>query len=126
MSSSDDQSGKPSPGVAKEDVVLIHGVTEEGDLRVLRKRDDRLEFGAVRPLKEGVPIVGEVVRLTPRPGFPLLCDVETAFTVPVPTPVDDVASLPTRRKGPAQVASDQYRRNWDVIWKRSGKEDLSN
>ena len=30
------------------DVALIHGVTDEGDLRVVRQREDRLEFGADR------------------------------------------------------------------------------
>ncbi len=60
------------------DIALIHGKTADGDLRIIRKRDDQLELGMVRPLKQGTPITGEVVSLTPRPEFPLLCDVKVA------------------------------------------------
>jgi hypothetical protein len=118
-----DDAAKPSP----EDVALIHGVTPEGDLHILRKREDRLEFGAVRALREGVPITGEVVKLTPRKEFPLLCDVETALTVPSPKAAEAPPRAETPRKGPAQVATDEYRRNWDVIWSRpANKRDLQN
>jgi hypothetical protein len=108
------------------DVALIHGVTEEGDLRVVRQREDRLEFGAVRPLREGVPITGEVVRLTPRKEFPLLCDVKTEFKPAEPT--RDVAEpSAVQHKGPARVASKSYRNNWDLIWSRpSSSDDLAN
>lgn len=104
------------------DVALIHGVTDEGDLRVLRKRADRLEFGAVRPLREGMPITGEVVRLTPRKEFPLLCDVKTEFQPSEPKrDVAEPSSVP--HKGPARVASKSYRNNWDLIWNRPGSSD---
>jgi hypothetical protein len=105
-----------------EDVALIHGKTPDGEgLRIIRKREDRLELGAVRPLKEGTPITGEVVTLTPRPDFPLLCDVKVE--VAAPNAGTDVA---TTRHGPAQVATDQYRENWDRIWTRPGKAELAN
>ena len=106
-----------------EDVALIHGRTPDGEgLRILRKREDRLELGAVHPLKEGVPITGEVVTLTPRPNQPLLCDVKTELAAPKPS--EDVAS--GTRHGPAQVATDQYRENWDRIWSRPKKAELAN
>jgi hypothetical protein len=123
---SDAEGGDPKSGAGPEDVALIHGVTPEGDLRVLRKRADRLELGAVRQLREGVPIVGEVVRLTPRKEFPLLCDVETTLDVPAPATSDVAPGPAPPRKGPAQVATDEYRRNWDVIWSRPAKGGLSN
>jgi hypothetical protein len=105
------------------DVALIHGRTPDGEgLRILRKREDRLEIGAVHPLKEGVPITGEVVTLTPRPEFPLLCDVKTEMAAPKPSA--DVAS--GTRHGPAQVATDQYRENWDRIWSQPKKAELAN
>ena len=104
------------------DVALIHGVTPEGDLKIVRKRNDRLEIGGVRALREGMPITGEVVRLTPRKEFPLLCDVATEL--PAPEPVSDVAA--SARKGPAQVATDRYRDNWDSIFARSPSKALSN
>lgn len=107
---------------ATPDVALIHGVTPDGEgLQILRARGDRLEVGAIRPLREGAPITGEVVTLKPRPNFPALCDVETHFK----PPADDararrepeLAAAP--RTGPAQVATDEYRRNWDAIWNQS-------
>ena len=99
----------------ERDVVLVHGVTEDGQgLQVLRCRGDRLEAGAVRPLREGRPIHGEVVKLSPRRELPLVCDVEVA----VPAPASAVKDRPATRTGPAQVVTDQYRRNWDTIWRR--------
>jgi hypothetical protein len=110
------------------DVALIHGVTADGaGLQILRARDNRIELGAIRPLREGAPITGEIVTLRPRPNFPALCDVETHFK-PAATPSDRQeprAALP--HAGPAQVATDEYRRNWDAIWSRpSEKSKLVN
>ena len=105
------------------DVALIHGKTPDGEgLRILRRREDRLEIGAVHPLKEGAPITGEVVTLTPRKEFPLLCDVKVELAAPKAS--SDVAA--PERHGPAQVATDQYRENWDRIWSRPKKAELSN
>ena len=40
----------------KSDVLLIQGVSESGDaMAVVRARDDRLETGIVRPVKEACP-----------------------------------------------------------------------
>jgi hypothetical protein len=100
------------------DVALIHGVTPDGaGLQVLRARENRLEVGAIRPLREGAPITGEVVTLRPRPNFPALCDVETHFKPPAaPSNDRQVPSAALAHAGPAQVATDEYRRNWDAIW----------
>ncbi len=105
------------------DIALIHGQTADGEgLRIIRRRDDRIELGAVRPLKEGAPIVGEVVSLTPRADFPLLCDVKVQYSSP--TAENDPA--PPSRHGPAQVATDRYRENWDRIWMKKRNPELSN
>lgn len=114
----DGPNAPPAPDAPTRDVALIHGVTEQGDLRVLRQRGDQLEAAAVRPLREGVPITGEVVKLTPRKEFPLLCDVTTEFNAPaaVPESTDVAGARGLPHKGPAQVATDTYRSNWDVIW----------
>ncbi len=90
----------------------------------MRARGDRLELGAVRPLREGVPITGEVVTLRPRPSFPALCDVETHFE-PAAQNNDRkelAAEAVVQRTGPAQVATDEYRRNWDAIWNRPASD----
>ena len=110
-----DASAPAAAPAATPDVALIHGVTPDGEgLQIVRARDNRLEVGAVRPLREGAPITGEVVTLRPRANFPALCDVETHFK-PGASPASESAA-PAARSGPAQVATDEYRRNWDAIW----------
>lgn len=104
------------------DVALIHGKTAEGDLRIIRKRDDQLELGMVRPLTHGAPITGEVVSLTPRPEFPLLCDVKVELEAQ--RAAKDIAA--PARHGPAQVATDAYRQNWDRIWPNKGDPGPAN
>src|SRR5215813_4879654 len=91
MSESPKDESKP------QDVVLLHSATEDGEgIRVLRAREEArgggagadeekacvVEVGEVRPLKEGQPIAGDVVRLKPREGAPRVCDVEVMAKVP--------------------------------------------
>jgi hypothetical protein len=113
--------GKPT------DLVLVHSATNDGGVNVLRARDERLEVGTMRPLEEGRPIRGEVVKLKQRPEMPNLFDVETQFVSEEAATTDTAAkarpNLPENSDsrgatGPAQVASDTYRKNWDTIWKR--------
>lgn len=116
---------KDETPAAPEDVVLIHGVTEDRGLAVLRKRNDKIEPGVLRNLEEGKPIVGEVVRLKPRKATPLLCDVEVELTKAETAPPD--AEEPAVRSGngrPAQVATEAYRKNWDSIYKRHKQRKL--
>jgi hypothetical protein len=124
------------PSRKPKDLVLIHGRTQDGTgVGVIRARDERLEIGTMRPLEEGKPIHGEVVKLTPRPEMPLLFDAETQFSSPEPTAPSDVlpqatkgATPETNGVGPPQVASEAYRKNWDAIWKRpaSKRDKLAN
>jgi hypothetical protein len=110
-----------------KDLVLVHSPTDDGaGVNVLRARKEGLEVGTMRPLEEGRPIHGEVVKLTPRPEMPMLFDAETEFAAeasPQPKPKSKASPEPERgtSAGPAQVASDTYRKNWDVIWKRPAK-----
>lgn len=113
-----------------KDAILIHGVSQDGEtMAVLRAREDRVEAGVLRAVKEGEPVgSGEVLKLTPRPEFPLLCDVE----VQVPagainaTGGSDGAARESTRGRPAQVATDTYRENWDAIWRKPSKKSLAN
>jgi hypothetical protein len=120
------------PKEPSSDVVLIHGVTEDGrGLQVLRAREERIEAGQVRPLEHGKAVQGDIVKLRPRPEAPFICDVETELkTAEVPPPKDIQVSAPreSARKGPAQVASAAYRQNWDAIWSatKRPKNDLPN
>lgn len=105
------------------DVALIQGKTPDGEaLRVIRKRRERIELAVVKPLEHGVPITGEVVSLKPRPEFPLLCDVKVELEAPEQAK-KDVSARPAHG-GPAQVATDRYRENWDRIWKRKREPEL--
>jgi len=120
------ESSSSEPSTPAQDVLLVHGISEDGQgLSVIRKREDRLEQGVVRPLQEGKPIHGEVVCLKPRPECPLVCDVEVAVPAQPAQAGSTATDAPETRKGPAQVASARYRENWDAIWKRP-KPQLTN
>jgi hypothetical protein len=98
------------------DVAIVCGVSDDGQgVDIIRKRGERIETGTVRRLEQGKPIHGEVVRLRPREQSPMICDVE----VEVPAPAD---GQPTS-SGPAQVATETYRKNWDAIYGRGRKSD---
>ncbi len=89
-----------------DDVVLLGPPTADGDgVHVLRAREERVEAGELRALKEGRPISGEVVTLAPRADKPWVCDVKESVKVPGPA-----------KKGPAQVATETYRERWDEIF----------
>ncbi|MFT3923670.1 MAG: hypothetical protein QM778_14155 [Myxococcales bacterium] len=102
------------------DVVLIQGISEDGEaLAVLRAREDRVEAGIVRCVKEGDIGQGELVRLKPRPESPLVCDVE----VQLPENALNARGGSDAHHGPAQVATRTYRDNWDAIWNKPGKKN---
>lgn len=110
---------------ADGDVALVAGPTSDGKgVSIVRARQGKLEAGEVRPLEAGKPIVGEVVSLKPRQSFPLLCDVETHVVAPQSREGSDTQVAPPR-SGPAQVASDAYRQNWDAIYRKKEPELLN-
>jgi hypothetical protein len=95
-----------------KDVVLVHSPSDSGEgYRVLRLRDSNLEVGEIRSMREGAPIHGEVVKLSPRKEHERLFDVEVLVPRPEATP-----ALPDGRTGPAQVATAAYRTNWELIF----------
>jgi hypothetical protein len=94
----------------RSDVVLLGPPTADGGgVHVLRARDERLETGELRNLEEGRPIRGEIVTLAPRKDNPRVCDVKESYTPPKMLAAQ-------KAKGPAQVATKQYRENWDEIF----------
>lgn len=100
-----------------KDVAAICGKDERG-VHILRRRSDQgpIEAGIVQPLQEGKPITGEVISLEQREDLPFLFDVTT-----------EVAATTERSSaGPAQVATESYRRGWDAIWGRSGRSARPN
>ena len=121
---------KAKPGARAQDAILIHGISQDGEtMAVLRAREDRLEAGVLRAVKEGQPVSGEVVKLTPRPEHPLLCDVEVQVPAGAINAAGGSDASPresSSRGRPAQVATDTYRENWDAIWRKPGKKALAN
>ena len=105
----------------QRDIALIVGRTEDNQgFQVLRKRGDDSppELGEIHPLKEGKPISGDVVSLTPRADFPFAFDVKTE--VAADEPAQGSGTVPEARRltndGPAQVASPAYRKGWELIY----------
>jgi hypothetical protein len=100
------------------DIALVLGKDADG-LHILRRRSQEapIEAGLLRPVREGKPIVGEVISLTQRPDLPMVFDVKSEFkpdSGPSEGPVADRLSP----DGPAQVASEAYRKGWDAVWGR--------
>ena len=94
-----------------KDVVLIHSPSDSGEgYRVLRLRDSNVEVGEIRSMREGAPIHGEVVKLSQRKEHERLFDVEVLVPSPEPPALTD------GRSGPAQVATEAYRANWEMIF----------
>ncbi|HEY8430620.1 MAG TPA: hypothetical protein VIL20_19710 [Sandaracinaceae bacterium] len=96
-----------------EDVALVIGASPDGEaLGVLRKRGDTIEPAIVRRVVEGKPITGELVRLTPREE-PMLFDVDVLY---------DGRRDARERSGPAQVATEAYRKGWDRLFSKKSED----
>jgi hypothetical protein len=102
---------KPRRPKPPQDVAILHGPTEDGEgARVLRLKRGTLYAGEVRPVREGQPIEQhEVVRLRPLHEHSPVCEVEV-----VHEPAG--AQRKSRSQGPARVANDTYRKNWNTIF----------
>jgi len=109
------KAGSPKPF---KDVAAVCGKDERG-LHILRRReeDGPIEAGIVQPLEEGKPISGEVISMRRRKDVPFLFDVTTEVATPSAEPP---------ASGPAQVATDSYRRGWDAIWGRRPRSTALN
>ncbi|MCL2779299.1 MAG: hypothetical protein FWD73_14990 [Polyangiaceae bacterium] len=104
----------PTPSKPSSDVVVLGPPTSDGHgVHVLRARNDRVEAGELRALREGQPIVGEIVSLEPRKDQPRICDVRESWS---PKPRATSASALPPHKGPAQVSTTAYRDGWDEIF----------
>ena len=103
----------------KDDVVFVHSKAESGEgFRVIRKRADVIEVGEIRPVQEGKPLTGEMVKLSPRKDHDQIFDVEVL--------VSKEEALGARgHTGPAQVATAAYRSNWDAIFGAREEPDPS-
>jgi len=111
-----------APSGDTEDVVLLHSPTEDGKgAHVLRKRLGRVEVGQVRAVEHGKPLHGDLVRLVPREGSPLLYDVKVELAA-AEAEREEARPRAARRErgGPPRVASSAYRSGWDSTFGRLG------
>ena len=60
------------------DVMLLVGRTEDR-IHGIRARGDEVTLAELRPIAEGKPIVGEIVKLSRRPEASMVYDVEAVF-----------------------------------------------
>lgn len=98
----------PEAPSERKDVVIAAGPTaDRKGAVVLRAREGRVELGEMRPLEEGKPIHGELVRLRAR--APRIFEVEE--TIPLGS-----GTLEAKAGRPAQVSNDRYRANWEAIY----------
>jgi hypothetical protein len=114
-------SSDPAPP-PKQDVVFVHSRSDEGEsLRVIRKRDETIELGEIREAREGRPVHGELVQLRQRKEHERLFDVEVLATR------EELKQPPALgHAGPAQVATDAYRENWEAIFGGTQEPRLPN
>lgn len=111
----DDAPSQASTEAKPKDVVFVHGPTPNG-LGIARMRtdedgDDRIELGELRPLKEGQPLLGEVVRLSKREESDRLFDVDVIMKPPAAP-----AARALDHKGPPRVTSNAFRSHWDDVF----------
>lgn len=103
-----DEGAKDDP---PRDQLYVHSQSEHGGYRVLRSREDRVEVGELRSVREGQAIVGELVKLTPTEEHDAVFDVEVLMEAPQPK-----ASPKRSHAGPARVASNAFRSGWDRVF----------
>jgi hypothetical protein len=100
------------PPPPKTDVVFVHSQAPDGGgVRVIRKRDETIEVGEIRPVQEGRPLTGDLVRLKQREESERLFDVEV-----LASRKEIAEKAGAAHSGPAQVATHAYRTNWDAIF----------
>ena len=119
ISTRDDQPDAPIRPPAG-DIAFVCGKDADG-VHILRRRSEEapIEAGLLRPMREGKPIDGEVVSLTQRQDLPMIYDVKSEFGGRDPElPENPILEGRPSTEGPAQVASDAYRKGWDAVWGR--------
>lgn len=128
----------PPPSAPVRDVLLLCGDGGAGAYGVIRQRQERIEVGRIRPVRDGQPISGELVRLAQRKEHERLFDVEVLYDAkreatqgngPAArdgeageTPPDANQEQAQRnglvgwRNGPPIVSTHAYRAQWERIF----------
>ncbi|MFP6684972.1 MAG: hypothetical protein VB934_09670 [Polyangiaceae bacterium] len=100
-----DPSSATEAAALPRDIVFVHGKSERGRYQVIRQRDQQIEIGEMTTVREGQPILGDLVKLHPLEQHERLFACETIVKSPV-----------RNEQGPAQVASEAYRSGWEAIF----------
>lgn len=105
------------------DLAILQGPTEDGKgARVLRVKDGEISAGEIRPAREGEPITDrELVRLKPLEDGGPVCEIEVLHAPAKPSAAEAAKAGP----GPAQVATDSYRKNWSAVFGGKRRRDYS-
>jgi hypothetical protein len=118
-----------APRPLPRDVALVAGPTADGrGAHMLRLREGTLTAGEIRPAPEGRPLQGsELVRLKPLMENSPLCEVESLHGSAQPRKADSETAgtrpgKPKRSPGPARVANEAYRKNWNAIFGPARKQ----
>jgi len=111
MDGSDETAKKP-------DLLFVHSATPSGNgYRVVRARESRIELGEMSGVREGEPVRGELLKLTPRRESPRLFDVDVVL------PREEAVAA--SHAGPPRVATEAYRQNWDAVFGPPPKQYLN-
>lgn len=110
----------PEAAGSTGDRALVLGeLPEQRGVAILRQRGENapVEAGVVRKIREGEPIVGELVNLTKAaegaaPSELPLYDVKVLHDARRP----GAATTDAPHKGPPRVASQAYRTGWDALF----------
>jgi hypothetical protein len=115
-----------TPDPPARELVLVGGRNHEsGGYRVLRQRADTVEVGELRAMREGQPITGDVVRLHPTEQHARIFECETLHSASEAAdpealreaqPAAEASANARAHPGPARIATNAYRRNWDQIF----------
>ena len=103
-----------------KDIAIPLGRSEDGNLQLLRvqgtdERPTQATIGELRPLEEGKPIMGEVVRLKPVEGARHL-DVETVLADPYKAEKEKAPASAGGGSKTYSFPSTKYQENWARIF----------
>jgi hypothetical protein len=102
----------------RDRALILGELAEQKGLAVLRQRgeDAPVEAGVLRGVREGEPLAGELVSLTPSTEDPRVCDVKVHVDARPPSSGPLSRENRTAHHGPARVSNQAYRSGWDALF----------
>ena len=105
------QNGGSAPKPSGDRAVILGKLPEQKGVAILRQRSDDapIEAGVLRTVRDGEPIVGELVSLTRTAEDSPVCDVKVHVDARTPAPEG-------RHKGPPRITNEAFRSGWDALF----------